>query len=379
VPGVAAPKKVTILLPKQQIDTTEFVVEYLETLEQKNQTQTADKLRAAAIAAAPAIGVAIADAVERLAKTLENKESTQLEIVKARAAVADASAQIILVALQASRGNQESIILPITKNAKLPDLEPGKSMIIAPTGSESGKVTIVANSTVLLSSPKENLYLAMTAIDTTGEQVPVTKNNSIKVDHGQSLAMTGSGFKPKSEVKIWMFSDPRSIGTVITDANGSFAAEVPMPDNLVPGDHTAQVNGNNKNGSVRSLNLGLEVDLPAETPEAKPKKPSIARSTNIYFRGDDSKLFWGAVSQLKKLLPKLRKARTVEVIGYSHSKTRDNNQFNIELSKTRAENVAAWLRQRKIGVVSVEQFGYDKRSARTRPRLNRRVEIRWSD
>jgi flagellar motor protein MotB len=90
-------------------------------------------------------------------------------------------------------------------------------------------------------------------------------------------------------------------------------------------------------------------------------------------------LFWGAVSQLKKLLPKLRKARTVEVIGYSHSKTGDNNQFNIELSKTRAENVAAWLRQRKIGVVSVEQFGYDKRSARTRPRLNRRVEIRWSD
>ena len=379
VPGVAAPQKVQILMPNQQPDTSKLVAEYLQYLEKKGQMQSADKLRDAIVAASPAISAAISDAVERLAKTLGNDESTQLEIVKAKAAVADASAQSILVALQALGGNQKSLALPITKNDQLPDLEPGKTAIISPTGSESGKVTIVANSTVVLSSPMEKLSLAMTAIDSAGEQVPVNKNDSINIEHGQSLAMTGSGFKPKSEIKIWMFSDPRSIGTVVTDANGSFAAEVPIPDNLVPGDHTAQVNGNNKDGSVRSLNLGLEVDLPAGTPEATAKKPSVTQSRNIYFQGDDSKLFWGAVSQLRKLIPKLSKARMVRVIGYAHSRTGSNSQFNIGLSKKRAENVAAWLRQRRISIVSVKYFGYDKNSARARPRLNRRVEIRWSD
>lgn len=379
VPGIVAPTKLTVLLPTQQTDSTKIISEYFQALEKKNQTQTADKLRDAVTAAAPAIGNAIADAVARLAQTLENKESSQLEVVKAKAAVADASAQVILVALNALNGNLTSLALPVTKNSQLPELDPGKTTIISPKGSEPGKVDLVAGSTLVLSSPKENLSLAMTAIDSSGEKVPVSQNNSINVDHGQSLAMTGSGFKPKTEVKIWMFSNPRSIGTVFTDANGSFAAEVPMPDNLVPGNHTAQVNGNNKDGSLRSLNLGLEVDLPSESPAAKTKTTPDVNSANIYFRGDDSKLFWGAVAQLKKLLPKLRKASKVSVFGYSHSNDADNNKFAVELSKTRAENVAAWLRQRKIGVVSVEQFGYDKRSARAKPKLNRRVEIKWSD
>jgi outer membrane protein OmpA-like peptidoglycan-associated protein len=383
VPGLAAPKNLTILTPQQQVDSTKIVAEYLQTLERQNESPAAKKLRDAVTAAAPALGAAIADAVTRLAKTLEDKNSTQLEIVGAKAAVADASAKTILIALDATNGNTKSLALPVTKAAKLPDLNPGKALIISPTSSEFGKLSVVANTTAVLSSTKENLSLAMTAIDTTGDKVPINKNNSINVDHGQSLAMTGSGFKPNSEVKVWMFSNPRSIGTVITDANGSFAAEVPLPDNIVPGEHTAQVNGNNKSGGMRSLNLGLEVDLPAESPSKLPattiSSPTRARNASVFFRGDDSKMFWGTISQLKKILPKIRQGRTVKVIGYAHSPELSNNKIAIELSRQRAENVAMWLRQRKIKVVEVKASGYSPSASRARPLFNRRVTIYWSD
>jgi len=379
VPGIVSPTKLTVLVPTQQTDSTEIIAEYLQSLEMKNQSQIADKLRDAVSAAAPAIRIAVADAVERLAKTLENNDSTQLEVIKAKAAVADASAQTILVALNASKGNVNSLALPVTKNSTLPELDPGKTTIITPKGTETGKVAVVAGSTLVLSSPKENISLAMTAIDASGNKVPVSDNNSVIVDHGQSLALTGSGFKPKSEVKIWIFSNPRSIGAVVTDAKGSFAAEVAIPDNLVPGDHTAQVNGSSKDGSLRSLNLGLEVDFPAQTPEGYTKTPPSARAASVFFRGNDSKMNWKTIQQLKKILPVLRKARSVTVLGYSHSDASQNSEAAIELSRRRAKNVAMWLRQHKIVVVSVTEYGYDKRTSKYRPALNRRVEIRWSD
>ena len=267
IPGVVAPKKVVVLTPVPKDDPMVIVANLVGQLATDGETRVANKIRNAVIAAAPRIGEAIADATEQLAKVLEDKSSTKLEIIKAKAAVADAAAQTILTVLKATNGNIQSLALPVTSKSSLPEVEPGEALIITPTGTKPAQTKVVDDSTIVMTSKQENLSLAMSAVASNGNLAEVNAKGAVQAALGQSLAVTGSGFKPKSKVAVWMFSSPRSFGFVTTDANGSFAAEVPMPDNIPPGDHTAQINGQRANGETRSLNLGLEVGL-EETPPA---------------------------------------------------------------------------------------------------------------
>ncbi|MFM7650913.1 MAG: hypothetical protein ACKO6O_07980 [Acidimicrobiaceae bacterium] len=310
----------------------------------------AAKMRAALISVAPTIGTAIAEATVRLATVLEDRTSTKLEIVKAKAAVADAVSLTILEALKVANGNVRSLALPITKGKELPEVDPGKALIITPTGNASAQTRIVNETTMVMSSPKENLSLAMSAIDSDGEPAKVSETGSIVAVTGQSLAVTGTGFRPNSPVKVWMFSNPRNFGTVTTDAKGSFAAEVPIPDNLAPGDHTAQVNGQNARGGTRSMNMGLEVAL--EEPTVKrPNQPtrSTAKSftARVYFKVQSAILTKATQKQLVGIAKRFAGATGVSVkcVGYTQLGIRSDRY---ELAEDRAKAVCARLK--KLGL-----------------------------
>jgi outer membrane protein OmpA-like peptidoglycan-associated protein len=375
LPGVPASRTVVVLTPAARTDAAEVVGDLVRRLSAENKQSIATRVRDAIVAAAPSIGEAIAEAVTRLAAVLEDATSTHLEIVRAKAAVADASAKSILVALEATNGNTRSLALPITTTGgQLPDVDPGKSLVLTPTGVLPAELKVVANSTVVLTSRGGNLSMSMTAVNGDGSAAPVNDDDAVVVAPGQSLAVTGTGFVPRSEVVVWMFSEPRQLGTVTTDANGSFAAAVPMTDNLAPGDHTAQVNGVSKAGGVRSLNLGLEVALDA--PTGAPPATS-AKQVTVNFRGDSSRLYWKTITQLRAALPQLRKAGVVEVVGYAH---RDSNAAPArarELSRRRAANVRWWLERMGVRVGAVRAVGSTDLASRDDPRRNRRVVITW--
>jgi len=403
IPGVVAPRTVKILTAKLETDPMKIVADLMGGLERTADARTGAKVRDAVVTAAPSIGAAIAEAVASLAAVLEDKTSTPFEVTKAKAAVADAASQTIVVALRATGGNDSSIALPFTRGNALPEVAPGKSMVLSPQGVENAKLRIVDDTTMVLAVPSEKLSLAMTALEATGQPSELTSDNAVNVSQGQSLAVTGAGFSPRTEVKVWMFSSPRSFGTVMTDSNGSFAAEIPLPDNIAPGDHTAQVNGRNRDGGLRSMNLGLEValeDATAVEPETtvrpttkrseQPKtlKPSITskpatpsggtRSARVNFRADDSRLDWRTLSQLQELLPKLRKSDEVRLSGYAHRGTGINTALAYALSMRRVKNVEQWLLERGVKVTMTKAFGSSKVLSKNQPSQNRVVEIVWS-
>jgi len=307
-------------------------------------------MRAALISVAPTIGTAIAEATVRLATVLEDRTSTKLEIVKAKAAVADAVSLTILEALKVANGNVTSLALPITKGKELPEVEPGKALIITPSGNAPAQTRIVNETTMVMSSPKENLSLAMSSIDPGGEPAKVSETGSIVAVTGQSLAVTGTGFRPNSPVKVWMFSNPRNFGTVTTDANGSFAAEVPIPDNLAPGDHTAQVNGQNARGGTRSMNMGLEVALEEPTvkrPNQPTRSTAKAFTTRVYFKVQSAILTKATQKQLVGIAKRFAGATGVSVkcVGYTQL-GRPSDRY--KLAEDRAKAVCARLK--KLGL-----------------------------
>ena len=72
------------------------------------------------------------------------------------------------------------------------------------------------------------------------------------------MRVTGTGFQPGSVAYVWLFSEPRLLGTVRVNADGTFSGTLPMGD-LAAGEHTLQVNGVSGNGSQQTANLGVLV------------------------------------------------------------------------------------------------------------------------
>jgi hypothetical protein len=90
--------------------------------------------------------------------------------------------------------------------------------------------------------------------DITGPAGPISK-----ITAGQKITLQGTGFAPNSTVQLLVYSSPVSLGTVVTDENGSFSVEVTVPANLANGTHHLVATGVDANGNVRNLVIAVTV------------------------------------------------------------------------------------------------------------------------
>lgn len=60
---------------------------------------------------------------------------------------------------------------------------------------------------------------------------------------GARVTFTCARFRGRSPVRVQLFSDPVELGSFITDANGAFSADLVVPQNTPPGDHTLRASG----------------------------------------------------------------------------------------------------------------------------------------
>jgi titin len=75
---------------------------------------------------------------------------------------------------------------------------------------------------------------------------------------GQELIMIGSGYAAFSSVTLTVYSDPIVLGTVTTDAQGSFRHAVTVPEGLI-GEHSFVAAGVDPSGNPRALRLDVTV------------------------------------------------------------------------------------------------------------------------
>ena len=82
---------------------------------------------------------------------------------------------------------------------------------------------------------------------------------SITISPSGTAEASGLGFQPGSTVEVWIFSDPRLLGTTTVLDDGSFSVSLVIPIDLDVGPYTIQVNGRLANGRERSSNIGITV------------------------------------------------------------------------------------------------------------------------
>lgn len=349
LPVGPAPATVQVLTtPTITTDPNRLVATTINDLRSTKGAAVAARVQAALEASIPSISSEIAAATTQLATVLRRRNAPQSEVIRAQANLANATSLVILRTLEATGGNLTSLSLPITEESRLPQVRPEGVLVVGPDGAKSVQRTIRDNSTVVVREVGGSFSLAMSVIEEDGRRAPVSGQGTVQAAPGQKVAVAGNGYRPRSPVVMWVFSSPRNLGTVMTDENGAFAAEIPMPNNLMPGEHTAQVNGEALGGGLRSMNLGIEVALESPAPPTN-GTVTLARTadTFINFRPASAELTKGAKANLRELVAgaKGKKIKQARVDGKTFYIAAD---FARELARERVAAISGQLR--KLGV-----------------------------
>jgi hypothetical protein len=101
---------------------------------------------------------------------------------------------------------------------------------------------------------------------------------TLEFEVGGNVRVSGAGFVPGSQANVWLFSDPRFLGSVEVNPDGSFVGSLPIGQ-IEVGEHTIQVNGVSADGRARSVNLGIMIREPS-VPEVVPELPAAGTDTN---------------------------------------------------------------------------------------------------
>jgi uncharacterized repeat protein (TIGR02543 family) len=229
-------------------------------------------------------------------------------------------------------GNPENRSVPAT------GMSAGSSLLLV-NGVPTGVVVApnAATSPTGLVVTGDGFTMRLAGLNAQGQPLGLSYDGgALVLEQDRMARVEGTGFLSNSEVRLYVFSTPRYIGSVTTDASGSFSGEVPIPMDLAVGRHTLQANGYSKEIKVRSLSLGVVVK-PDRAPRTR-----VAKAT-VTFLPLSAQLSPQTKDQLRALL-KGRKGAAVRTLAVGYVQPTSVTANDEPLSTARAKAVKSYLR-----------------------------------
>ena len=168
-------------------------------------------------------------------------------------------------------------------NPRVPVVEAEVAKIVEGVGAVAGmapdgwvKVEPIGESSVVLST-SDGLRIEIAALTNENKKVRLNSRGMVIVEHDDYITVAGGGLQPNSDASTWLFSTPKELGQLKVDADGNFSQRYQIGPDVHVGDHTAQINGIAPDGTLRSVEVGVEViDRPAVAgpynPKSEPRK-----------------------------------------------------------------------------------------------------------
>lgn len=174
-------------------------------------------------------------------------------------------------------------------NSRVPYDTSGMEKIVDGPGSvagmpKNGWVKTEKSATAFIITTSDGLRIEIAAKTNVGKTARFNSRGMPIFEHDDLITIAGGGLRPSSPASTWLFSTPKLLGQLAIDAKGSFAEEYPVGDDVHVGDHTAQLNGIAPDGTLRVVEVKVEiVDTPvapvtggAGDPEETPPAPDPA-------------------------------------------------------------------------------------------------------
>ena len=177
-------------------------------------------------------------------------------------------------------GNQTVVDLPvnIAQPTPAPELmrdsgevaEPGFGQLVATSAGIAESVTITVLPEVgVVDIGSDQWSFQVNVSGEAGQVEQVGASAQVRLFQARSAEASGSGFQPGTRVDVWLFSDPTLLGSVTVDESGQFVSEFYLdPRFATIGDHTLQLQGVGTDGFIKAVNLGVQIDDPAQLTES---------------------------------------------------------------------------------------------------------------
>ena len=150
-------------------------------------------------------------------------------------------------------------------NPRVPVVDAGVAKIVEGVGAVAGmapdgwvKVEPIGENSVVLTT-SDDLRIEIAALTNENKKVRLNSRGMVIVEHDDFITVAGSGLQPNSDASTWLFSTPKELGQLKVDSNGEFTQRYQIGPEVEVGDHTAQINGIAPDGTLRSVEVGVEV------------------------------------------------------------------------------------------------------------------------
>jgi hypothetical protein len=263
------------------------------------------------------------------------------------------------------------VSLPDTKTATTPALKPmlqtaGVTEVVTVKPNEDKTGIIVSSDNWSLQIKSTTQFVQGTVEDTSARVV---------IEKGNTVTTSGTGFKPFSQVDVYVYSTPTWLGAVMTDEFGNFTTTLPMPNALPEGDHTFQAQGQTPESKERTASIPITL-----VPATIVNKPGSMRF-EVYFAMNSVVISKAEKSKTARMI-KIAKSKiasgakvTVEISGWVQP---NPNPGNVNyLSTNRAKNVRDLVQALGLkGAYSLKYPGLEKDNIPSARHAS--VVIKWS-
>ncbi|MFM8352767.1 MAG: hypothetical protein ACKN9D_17100, partial [Actinomycetales bacterium] len=235
--------------------------------------------------------------------------------------------------------------IPPGTNASLP-AAPGPDASVLLVDGQARPVAVTRNSSSRIAEVVGTGFtMNLTGTSSSGGPLGFSSNGALLVEANRLVKVSGTGFLPNSKVSVFIFSTARTLGTLTTNAQGSFDGSVGVPQDILPGEHTVQVNGYTTSNQVRSLSLGVEM-----------KATGTTAKRVVTFKGKSADLTGIAKRRLAAFANMMQGRPTILVAG-SAGEGRNNNT---KLARKRVATVAKYLRGLGVkGTITTKPYSGD--------------------
>jgi hypothetical protein len=210
-----------------------------------------------ATTAAPALSIVIQAPVTTVA---QGQASVATIAPISTVARSGASVTTTTVAARASSVTTTTVARPVTTTTVGPPniakVSAGESSVLVDGVKTNTKVARENNAMIVTAGA---VSATLSGINDQGKTVPLDSDGSVRLSAGDSIKVAVGGFKPDSEVEVWLFSTPLRLGSASVGSDGSMSKTFILPAGVKSGNHRVAVLAKLPNGKTATFTLGIVV------------------------------------------------------------------------------------------------------------------------
>jgi uncharacterized repeat protein (TIGR02543 family) len=144
----------------------------------------------------------------------------------------------------------------------IPEVSTGESALNV--GGVSTKVELSRENNQLVMQ-SGTMRAVLSGLDNKGATRSLDSDGNLRLSGGDVVKLNVGGFKPGSDVDVWLFSTPQRLGSAVVGADGRVSGSFTIPKNVEEGPHRIAITAKLPNGKSATFTLGIAVGEIART------------------------------------------------------------------------------------------------------------------